>query len=127
MKTPVEILLSVAATGGWLRIVHGQLRMALPVNCPPDLKAAIRQHKPALLKLMRLTFLLVSSRVLDDAIVLFVPDDATKDSLVAAGADRNAIYTRDELIVLVARKVTFQELRLIHEAKRQFNGKLTPN
>ena len=127
MRTSVEILLSVARTGGWLRIVDGQLRMALPANCPPGLKDAVRQLKPALLNLMRLTFLVVSSRVLDDAIVFFVPDEATKESLVAAGADRSAIYTRDELSALVARQVTAQELRLIHEAKRRFNGKLTPN
>src|SRR5947208_411406 len=125
MKTPVEILLSVAGTGGWLRIVDGQLRMTLPADCPPEFKDTIRQHKPALLNLMRLTFLLVSSRVLDDAVVLFVPDEATKYSLVAAGADRSAIYTRDELGALVARQVTPEELRLIHEVKRQFNGKLS--
>jgi hypothetical protein len=127
MKNPFDVLVRVTSAGGWLRMVDGELRMALPADCPPDFKDTIRQHKPALVKLMRRTFLLVSSRVLNDAVVLFVPDDATKDSLVTAGADRNAIYTRDELSALVARKVTPQELRLIHEAKRRFNAKLTPN
>jgi hypothetical protein len=124
MKTPVEILLTVASSGGRLRIVDGQLRMLLPADCPPELKDAIRRHKPALLDLMRLTFLIVRSDVLD-AIVFFVPDDRTKESLVSAGADPASIYTRAELAVLVRSRISVEELSLIHTAKQRFNAKVT--
>jgi hypothetical protein len=124
MKNPVQVLLTVARIGGHLSIAGDKLRMLLPADCPPELKDGIRQHKPALLNLMRLTFLTVRSEILE-AIVLFVPDETTKESLVAAGADAAAIYTKAELAALVRRQITPEELRLIHAAKQQFNGKVT--
>jgi hypothetical protein len=124
MRTPAEIFLNVVSAGGWLRMLDGQLRMALPADCSPELKDAIRQHKPALVNLMRLSFLIVWSKVLD-SIIFFVPDDATKESLVSAGASTGTIYTRPELAVLVRQRLTAEELSLIHAAKRRFNGKVT--
>jgi len=121
MKTPVEALLAVVGVDGWLRVVDGELRMALPANCPKELKDALRLHKPTLLKLLRLSFLAVRSRVLS-AIVFFVSDDATKQSLIQAGAKSSRIYTKAELATLVARRTTPEELRLVHEVKQQFNG-----
>jgi hypothetical protein len=123
MRTPVELLLTVANIGGRISTAGDRLRTLLPPDCPPELKNEIRQHKPALLKLMRLTFLIVQSGVLG-TIVLFVPDDATKKSLVRAGADSGSIYTRAELGALVSRRVTPTELRLIDAAKQQFNGEV---
>ena len=64
MKTPVEVLLAVDAIGGRLEIAGDKLRVLLPANCPDELKAAILQHKPTLLNLVRLTFLIVRSGVL---------------------------------------------------------------
>ncbi len=52
MRTPAEILLAVAAIGGRLDPLGDRLRMLLPTDCPPELKAAIRAHKPAIMKLL---------------------------------------------------------------------------
>jgi len=123
MKSPVELLLSVANVGGDVTIAGDRLRMLLPAECRPELKDGIRRHKSALLKLMRLTFLSVRSDILNTA-VFFVPDDATKQSLILAGAKPGDIYTKAELSILVARRITPTELRLIHAGKQQFNGEV---
>jgi hypothetical protein len=123
MKTPVQVLLTVAGLGGQLSIAGDKLRMLLPADCVPQLKYEIRRHKPALLNLMRLNFLIVQSHALD-AMVLFVPDETTKESLVIAGAEPGSIYTTAELRSLVRRRVTAEELRLFHAAKQLLNGKV---
>ncbi len=124
MRTPVETLLAVADIGGKLGIAEGErLRMLLPPDCPAGLKDAIRHHKGAMLGLLRLNFLVVRSDALD-ATVLWAPDQATKDALLAAGADAGRIYTPDELRQVVSRRVTVEQLRLIHAAKLRFKGKL---
>ena len=119
--TAVEILLTVSDLGGRLSSVGDKLEMCLPADCPPELKDAIRQQKFELLKLVSSTFLIVESRVLNE-IVFFVPDDETKRLLVASGAEPGGVYTRSELELLVNNRVSAQELRLTHQAKRQFNG-----
>jgi hypothetical protein len=121
---PVEVLVAVDAIGGQLGIVGDKLRTLLPADCPRPLKDAIREHKSALLNLVRSTFLIVRSGVIN-AIVFFVPDDATKESLVSAGAHPGSIYTKPELAVLVRQRVTAKELSLMDAAKRLFNGKVT--
>jgi hypothetical protein len=123
MKTPVELLLMVTSIEGRLAIAGEKLRMLLPADCPQELKDEIRQHKPALLDLMRLTFLILQSDVLE-AIVFFASDDVTKESLVAAGAEPGSIYIRAELEVLVRQRITPKELRLIHSARQQFGGEV---
>jgi hypothetical protein len=123
MKTPVELLLTIAKIGGRITSAGERLRMLLPAECPPELKNDIRWHKSALLKLMGLTFLIVRSSVLSTT-VFFVADEATKQSLTLAGAKSGSIYTRAELGTLVARRTTPKELRLIHAGKQQFNGEV---
>ena len=124
MKTPADVLLSVAGIGGHLSAVGDKLQMLLPSDCAPELKDAIRLHKLALLDLLQQAFLIVQSDALN-SIVFFVADDTTKESLVSAGADPGSIYTKAELDVLVRRRTTVKELRLIHAAKQRFNGKVT--
>jgi hypothetical protein len=124
MRTPVELLLTVANIGGHITSAGDKLRTLLPPDCPPELKEEIRQRKPALLDLMRLTFLIVRSEVLD-AVVFFTPDDVTREALIASGADPGSIYTRAELEVLLRQRITPQELGRIHAAKKQFNGTIT--
>jgi len=119
----VEVLIAVDAMGGRLEIAGDKLRLLLPANCSDELKAAIRQQKPNLLNLVRLTFLIVRSGLLN-ATVFFVPDDATKDSLVSAGASDGSIYTRSELAALVHQRVTPKELPRIHAGKQIFKGKV---
>lgn len=123
MKTPVDVFLAVDGVGGRLGIARDRLRMLLPADCPPELKDSIRQHKSALLDLLRLNFLVVRSDTLN-ATMLWTPDEATKESLATAGADLGSIYTAAELEQLVHHRVTVGELPLIHAAKKRFNGKL---
>ena len=123
MKSAVEVLLTVANVGGQITAAGDRLRLALPRECPLELKDDIRRHKLALLKLMRLTFVVIRSSVLC-ATVFFVPDEPTKQSLILAGAKPGSIYTKDELGTLVARRITPKELRLIHSGKRLFNAKV---
>ena len=124
MKTPIEVLLAVDGGGGKLGITGDKLRMLLPADCPPELKGAIRQHKSALLELLRLDFLVVRSDTLN-ATLFWTPDEAAKDSLAAAGAELGSIYTASELEQLVRQRVTTNELPLIHAAKQRFRGKVT--
>ena len=124
MNTPIKVLLSVAAVGGRLGPMGDKLRMLLPADCPPEIKCAIRQHKSALLELLRLNFWVVRSDTLN-ATVFWTPDEATRESLAAAGADLGTIYTLTELEQLVHRWVIGDELPLIHAAKQRFKGKVT--
>jgi hypothetical protein len=84
----------------------------------------IRQHKFALLELLGLNFLVVRSATLNTTL-FWTPDEATKKSLTAAGADSGNIYTASELKQLVNRRVTVGDLPLLHAARQRFNGKLT--
>jgi hypothetical protein len=126
MMTPVDALLSVAAIGGQLGIIGDELRMLLPADCSPELKAAIRANKPGLMQLLRLNFLVVRSDGLGTTL-LWVPDEATKTALVAAGADPGIIYTAGELDRLVGGRVSVRELSMIHAAKKKFAGRIMPN
>lgn len=121
MSTPIEILLAVADIGGRLGITGQHLRMLLPPDCPPELKASIRAHKPALLELLRLNFLIVQSGTVN-ARLFWTPDTATKQALAAAGASAGSIYTAGELEHLNSHRVTVAELPLIHAVKQRFNG-----
>jgi hypothetical protein len=124
MKTPVDVILAVAGVGGRLGVVgNDRLRMLLPADCPTELKGAIRQHKSTLLELLRLDFLVVRSDTLN-ATAFWTPDEATKESLAAVGADLGSIYTAAELEQLVRHRVTIDELPLIHAAKHGFKGKV---
>ena len=123
MKTPMELLLTIINMGGQITAAGDKLQIFSPPECPPELKEEIRQHKPALLKVMRSTFVIVQSRVLG-AIVFFVPDEVTKHSLILAGAKAGSIYTKAELRVLVGRRITPNELQLIHAGKQEFNGEV---
>ena len=51
--------MAVAYIGGCSSVAGAKLQMLLPADCPPEFKGAIRQHKSALLELLRLDFLVV--------------------------------------------------------------------
>jgi hypothetical protein len=123
MNTPIDVLNVVAGIGGKLGVTGHKLRLLLPANCPSELKNAIRQHKSALLELLRLTFLMVRSDTVN-ATVFWTPDETTKKFLAAGGADLGSIYTAAELEQLVNHRVTVADLQLLHGAKKRFNGKL---
>ena len=88
----------------------------------------LKAHKPQLLTLLGLPFVMVYSEVLKETI-FFCEDEETKAALVEAGADPWSIYTKDELRVLIAqnRAKPFlpDELCKLHEMKRTFHGRIT--
>jgi hypothetical protein len=63
-------------------------------------------------------------------IIFLCEDEATKVALVEAGSDEWSIYTKDELRVLVAQNrakpFLSDELCKLHEIKRTFNARITP-
>ena len=97
-------------------------------RCPADFADTLSQHKPQLLVLLQLPFVMVSSQILGETI-LFCEDEHTKGALVDAGAEPWSIYTKDELRILVAnnRAKPFppDELCKLHEMKRTFHGRST--
>jgi hypothetical protein len=97
---------------------------------PKSFAETLRNHKSQLLGLLRLPFVMVYSRALEQT-VFFCEDEATKDALVKAGADEWSIYTKDELRVLVAQNriapLSQAELRKLHEIKRTFHARITPH
>jgi hypothetical protein len=57
--------------------------------------------------------------------VIFVPDQETRAKLVSAGAKPGCVYTHRELAVLLSHEVSGDELRKLHEIKREFDGTIT--
>jgi hypothetical protein len=94
---------------------------------PKDFADTLNKHKPQLLALLRLPFVMVFSESLGE-IVFFCADEATKGALVEAGAEPSSIYTKDELRILCeANRVapfSVAELRKVHEIKRTFSGRI---
>jgi hypothetical protein len=95
---------------------------------PADFVPVLKAHKPALLALLKLPFVMVFSQILGETIY-FAEDEDTKTALVGAGAEPGCIYTREELRVLVEQHrcapITAADLLRIHGARRAFNGRLT--
>ena len=99
-----------------------------PANrCPPDFAQTLRAHKPALLALLRLPFVMLDSQILQETL-FFCQDEATRSALVEAGAEESSIYTRAELEILCKANRTSPlspaELRKLHEIKRTFHGRI---
>jgi hypothetical protein len=96
---------------------------------PKDFAETLRDYKPRLLPILRLPYVLVYSRTLEEY-VFFCEDEETKAALVAAGADEWSIWTKDELRALIAQNrikpFTDAELRKAAEIKRTFNARVTP-
>jgi len=94
---------------------------------PMEFAITLQTHKPQLLTLLRLPFVMAYSKTLEDT-VFFCEDEDTKAALVQAGAEEWSIYTKDELRVLVAQNrvapLSPDELRKVHEIKRTFNERI---
>jgi len=97
-------------------------------HCPKDFVCVLRAHKPALLALLKLPFIMVFSQRLGETI-FFCEDEDTRAALVEAGAEPWSIYTRAELQTLCAQNriapLTTSELRKLHEIKRTVQGRVT--
>jgi hypothetical protein len=129
--TTIEVFQKAAELGLKLGFEPPDTLTVKPARlCSADFSQALKAHKPALLALLRLPFAMVESQILEETI-FFCEDEDTKAALVQAGADEWSIYTKDELRILVAQNriapLTPAELRKVHEIKRTFNARITPN
>jgi hypothetical protein len=96
--------------------------------CSAEFAEVLKAHKPALLALLKLPFVMVFSQILG-ATIFFCEGENTKGALVEAGADSASVYARVELRVLIEQHrrapITAADLLRIHGARRSFNGRLT--
>jgi hypothetical protein len=98
-------------------------------RCPPAFVDTLKDHKWLLLDLLRLPFVMVFSEALGET-VFFCEDEATKTALISSGASEWTIYTKRELRQLIAQNriapISADELRKLHEIKKTFHAKITP-
>jgi hypothetical protein len=124
--TTIQVLQKASLLGLRLGFEAPDTLTFQPANrCPRDFVPLLREHKPSLLALLRLPFVMMYSKALEE-IVFFCENEDTKAALVGAGAEPFSIYTRAELEVLVkANRVaplTIAELTKLNEIKRTFNA-----
>ena len=127
--TPIAILRKAADLGLALSFTPPDtLDVKASGPWPKYFADTLRTHKPQLLGLLRLPFVMVDSEMLGETI-FFCADDDTRTALVKAGADEFSIYARDELRALVGQNrvapISTAELRKVHEIKRTFPGRIS--
>jgi hypothetical protein len=126
-QTPISVLKEAADRGLRLEAQPDGLHIIPGEHCSPAFEETLRAHKPHLLALLRLPFVMVESQILEETI-FFCADEATKAALIQAGADEWGIYTRSELRTLCEQNrvapLSPDEVRKVHEIKRTFNGSL---
>jgi hypothetical protein len=126
--TIIDILQQSAERGLRLKAVGDDLHVNPARCCPPDLVPVLRAHKPHLLSLLQLPFVMVDSQILGETL-FFCEDEDTKAALIEAGASEFSLYTRAELQILCEHNriapLSADDLRKLHEIKRTFNGRLT--
>jgi hypothetical protein len=127
--TPIYIFQKAADLGLKLGAKSPDTLTVEPAErCPKDFVPILKAHKPALLALLKLPFVMVFSAVLDET-VFFTENEDSKAALVEAGASQWSIYTRAELQTLCMQNrvapLTAAELRKVHEIKRTFHGRIT--
>ena len=121
-------LLVKAAQQGLTISARGD-RLAVRPNrlLTPNFANLLRAHKPELLALLRLHFVIVESEALG-ATIFFAENEETRAVLVEAGAEPASVYTRDELRVLVEQHrkqpFTVADLLRLHEARRMFGARI---
>ena len=125
-QTPIQVITQASERGLKLSFKPPFTLVVDPANrCSGEFVDTLSQHKARLLCLLQLPFVMVESETLQGTI-FFCKEEATKAALVEAGADEWRIYTADELRALAAHNHTApftpDELRKLHEAKRQFNA-----
>ena len=68
METPIAVLQKAAEHGLRLKAVGNDLHVNPGRCCPPDFTNTLRAHKPALLALLQLPFIMVFSQILGETI-----------------------------------------------------------
>jgi hypothetical protein len=127
--TPIQVLQKACDISLKLGFEPPDILTVEPARlCSAEFAEVLKAHKPALLALLKLPFVMVSSQILGETI-LFCEDEDTKGTLVEAGAEPWSIYTRAELQTLCVQNriapLTTAELRKLHEIKRTFHGRIT--
>jgi hypothetical protein len=126
--TTIDIFQQAAGRGLRLKAIGNALHVNPARCCPPDLVPVLRAHKPHLLSLLQLPFVMVDIKALG-ALLFFCEDEDTKGALVEAGAEPWSIYTRAELRTLCVQNrvapLSVAELRKVHEIKRTFSGRIS--
>jgi hypothetical protein len=122
-------LLQKAAERGLKLEAHGDDLHVIPGDrVPTEFAEVLKAHKPALLALLKLPFIMVFSQILEET-VFFCQDEATKVALVEFGAEEWSIYTKCELRTLCEQNrvapLSPAELRKVHEIKRTFSGRIS--
>ena len=129
-KTPISVLKEAAVRGLRVEAQPDGLHVNPGEHCSPAFEETLRSYKLQLLALLRLPFVMVYLKTLEETI-FFCQDEDTKAALVEAGADPFAIYTKAELAILVAHKrvapFSADELRKVHEIKRTLNARIIPH
>jgi hypothetical protein len=128
-KTPIQVLQKACDLSLKLGFEPPDTLTVEPARlCSAEFAEVLKAHKPAVLALLKLPFVMVFSEILGETI-LFCEDEDTKGALVEAGASEWSIYTRDELQTLCVQNrlapLTSAELRKVHEIKRTFSGRIT--
>ena len=128
--TPIALLQRAADHGLELGFEPRNTLTVEPARlCSPEFATVLKTHKPALLALLRLPFVMVFSEILHETI-FFCEDEDTRTALVEAGAERGSIYTRAELKILVdhnrAKPFFPTELLRLHQIRRAFNARIAP-
>src|SRR5262245_10921609 len=126
--TPIELLQQAADYGLKLGVeAPGTLTVEPARVCTSEFAELLREHKPALLALLRLPFIMVFSEALGETI-FFCEDEAIRTALIEAGASEWSIYTKAELCQLVQQNriapLSSTELRKLYEIKRTLNARI---
>jgi hypothetical protein len=126
--TTIEVFQKAAGLGLKLGFEPPDTLTLQPARlCSVEFAEALKAHKPALLALLRLPFVMVYSQTLLETI-FFCQDEAAKGALIEAGALEWSIYTRSELRILCEQNrvapLSPHELLKVHEIKRTFHGRI---
>jgi hypothetical protein len=104
--TPVSILQKAGDLGLKLGLKPPEtLTVDAAKPCPKDFADTLKAYKPQLLTLLRLPFVMLYSKALEETIFFCEVED-TKAVLASASAEPFSIYTKDELRILVAHNRT---------------------
>jgi hypothetical protein len=126
-ETPISVLKEAAERGLRLEAQPDGLHVIPGEHCSSTFEETLRAHKPQLLSLLQLPFVMVFSESLGETI-FFCHDDDTKAALIEAGASEWSIYTRSELQSLCEQNriapLSAIELRQLHQIKRTFNARI---
>src|SRR5947209_8662524 len=96
MPTTIDVFQQAAERGLRLKAVGNDLHVNPGRGCSPDFAETLREHKPRLLSLLQLPFVIMYSERMGETL-FFCEDEDTKAALVEAGASEWSIYTKAEL------------------------------